>query len=167
MTPTELQRAWRAGTMSSLAMRRAIACRTLAAMGAMGVIALYQLGIIHRLPDPPLPGFDADKVHGSDVAYARLAMPDAALGLMSYAVTFALTAAGGQDRARTTPWLPLALGAKAAFDLAQAGRLLVLEVTRLRALSLWSLVAAGATASAVPLVAREARWAARHLLRQD
>ena len=76
----------------------------------MGVTALYRLGIIQRLPDPPLPGFDANKVHGSGEAYGQLATPDAVLGLVSYAITLVLTTAGGENRLQTVPWLPTALG---------------------------------------------------------
>ena len=55
---------------------------------------------------------DSEAVVGSDEAYARLEVPDAVLGLGSYAVTLGLAVAGGSDRASRKPWLPLALGAK-------------------------------------------------------
>ncbi len=43
---------------------------TLTAMGSMGLISLYQLGIVKYLPDPPLPGFDSDKVDAAPEAYS-------------------------------------------------------------------------------------------------
>jgi uncharacterized membrane protein len=46
--------------------------------------------------------------------------PDAALGVLNAAITLALVAAGGKDRVRHKPWLPLALGAKATVDAAYA-----------------------------------------------
>lgn len=164
MRAADLSRELREGSGSFLPRRRGVAGLALAAMGGMGVIALYQVGIIRHLPDPPLPGFDADAVHSSPVAYALFAMPDAVLGLASYAATLALAAAGGRDRARTHPWLPLALAAKVAFDIAQAGRLTIDEVTEQRALSAWSLLATGATMATGPLVIPEARAAVRCLL---
>jgi hypothetical protein len=164
MTPEALSCEWRTETGPLLAERRAIAGLSLLAMGAMGFIALYQTGIIKGLPDPPLPGFNANAVHGSREAYALFALPDAVLGLGSYALTLALATAGGKDRVSVQPWLPLALAAKVGFDIAQAGRLLATEVVRQRVLSLWSLIAVGTTVAAGQRAIPEARAAARRLL---
>jgi hypothetical protein len=150
---------------AALAERRAIAGLSLLAMASMGYVALYQLGIIKGLPDPPLPGFDANAVHTSREAYALFALPDAVLGMGSYAVTLALATAGGKDRARTQSWLPLAMAVKIAFDIAQAGRLLRREVLHQRVLSLWSLIAVGATVATGPRAVPEVRAAARYVLR--
>jgi hypothetical protein len=165
MSPEALSCEWRTEAGALLAERRAIAALSLLAMGSMGLIALYQTGSIKGLPDPPLPGFNANAVHGSREAYALFALPDAVLGLGSYAVTLALATAGGKDRVRTQPWLPLALAGKVGFDIAQAGRLLATEVVKQRVLSLWSLIAVGATVAAGPRVIPEARAAAGRLLR--
>ena len=72
---------------------------------------VYQIGLIAHLPDPPLPGFDADKVHGSAKAYALFAVPDAAIGLTSYAVT---SDVGGHGRSGS--------GNDPAVDTAAVGR---------------------------------------------
>jgi hypothetical protein len=165
MTPEALRDGWRMDAASPLAARRAIAGLSLLAMASLGGIALYQLGISKRLPDPPLPGFHAGAVHGSREAYALFALPDAILGLGSYAVTLALATAGDRDRARKQPWLPLTMTVKLAFDIAQAGRLLTREVTQQRALSCWSLIIVGATMAAGPRAIPEVRAAARYLLR--
>jgi len=164
MTPAELGSSLRHGSGADMARRRAMIGASLAALGSLGVIALYQLGVIGSLPDPPLPGFDADKVHGSAEAYAILSTPDAMLGLGSYAATAALAAMGAPNRAITRPWIPLALAAKVAFDLAQAGRLTLNEVTEQRALSAWSMITTGATLATAALVVPEARAAARRLI---
>lgn len=153
----DLSQSLRHGSGPLLARRRMVVGASLAAMASLGVVALYQMGILPHLPDPPLPGFDADKVHGSSEAYARLAVPDAMLGLGSYAITTALAAMGGPDRAATQPWIPLALSGKVVFDLAQAGRLTINEVTVQHALSAWSLVATGATCLAGALAVAEVR----------
>ena len=137
----------------------------LGAMGALGVISLYQFGLIQHLPDPPLPGFDADKVHGLAVAYGRFATPDGVLGLGSYAATAVLTAMGGPDRAAKQPWVPLALAAKVCFDLTQAAVLTRNELTEQHALSAWSLITTGATCAMVPFVLPEAYAALRKITR--
>ncbi len=163
MNPAELSRQLRQGSGPFLTRRRGVAGLSLAAAGAMGLISLYQLGLIEHLPDLPLPYFAADAVDASAEAYAKLAMPDGVLGLGSYAATLGLAAMGGQDRASEQPWLPLALAAKVAFDTIQAGKLTVDQWTEHRAFCVWCLLAAGATFAMVPLVVPEARAALRQL----
>ncbi|MBW3633522.1 MAG: hypothetical protein KY456_10910, partial [Chloroflexi bacterium] len=53
MTPAELSEQWRTGAGKHLVRRRRVAGLTLAAIGALGVVSLYQLGLIDHLPDPP------------------------------------------------------------------------------------------------------------------
>ena len=55
---------------------------TLAA-GALGVVGLYQFGLVRRVPEPPLPLLHADAVDASGEAYQAFKTPDAALGLVS------------------------------------------------------------------------------------
>lgn len=163
MTPENLSQSLRQDEGPFLARRRAIVALSLGAMGSLSVVALYQMGVIDHLPDPPLPGFDADTVHGSAEAYARLSTPDAMLGLGSYAATAALAAMGAPNRATTRPWLPLALAAKVVCDVGLAGLLTWNELTVQRALSLWSLLTTGATGATALLVVPEARAALQHL----
>ena len=108
----ELSRELRCGVDGFLAQRRAIVGLSLAAIGVMGLISLYQVGVVRHLPNPPLPGLDSDRVDASPEAYKRLATPDAVLGLGSFAMTMGLAEMGGKDRARRQPWIPLALGGK-------------------------------------------------------
>jgi hypothetical protein len=164
MNPEELSRQLRRGTSESLARRRKIAGLALTAAGSMGVISLYQLGIIGHLPDPPLPGFDSDKVDAAPDAYSWFQTPDGPIGLGSYAVTLGLAAMGGENRAEEKPLIPLALALKVALDALQAGKLTVDQVAKHRALCVWCLIAAGATFAAVPLVIPEARAALRQIL---
>lgn len=159
MDAAELSRQLRRGSGEHLERRRKATVSTLVAAGCMGIIALYQMGVIPHLPEPPIPGFDADEVDASEEAYERFAMPDAVLGLGSYAATLALIAAGGEDRARTRPWLPLALAAKAGLDAAQAAKLTWDQWAKHRAFCSYCLVAAGATFSTLPRVWPEAREA--------
>ena len=110
MRPEELSRQLREATGGFLEQRRKIAGLALAAAGSMGLISLYQTGVIKSLPDPPLSLFDSEKVNAE--AYSRLSMPDAPLGLGSYAATLGLAAMCGENRAEEKPWIPLALAAK-------------------------------------------------------
>ncbi|CAA9518106.1 MAG: hypothetical protein AVDCRST_MAG91-2033, partial [uncultured Sphingomonadaceae bacterium] len=123
------------------------------AIGA--TVGAYQMGLIKRLPDI-LPGkvFDAEKVDASDYAYENLQSPDGPMMLVNYGVTAAMIAAGGKDRAEQNPALPVATAAKAAFDVALAGRLAVKEWRDNKALCSWCQVATAASvatlAAAVP-----------------
>lgn len=122
----------------------------------MGLIALYQMGIIRHLPDLPLPYMDADRVDASEEAYSHLQMGDAFIGFTSYGVTAMLAAAGGADRARSRPWLPMALAVKATADAAQAARLTYDQWAKHRAFCIWCLIAASATFAILPLTYAEA-----------
>jgi hypothetical protein len=153
MKPEELSRQLRHGSSRFLRNRRG-------AIGSLGVVSLYQVGIVGRVPEPPLPYLDADQVDAAPEAYAVLAMPDGLLGIASYA----LAAAGGEDRAAERPWIPLALAAKIAFDAAQAGKLTLEQWTQHRAFCLWCLATAGANFATAPLVVPEAHAALLELV---
>jgi len=156
-----LSRELREGSDRYLDKRRAVVALGLTASASMAVIALYQMGLIRHLPEPPLPLFDADKVDASAEAYEKFSMPDAVLGLGSYAATIGLAAMGGSDRVTKQPWLPLALAAKVGFDVANAAKLTVDQWTKHRAFCFWCLLAAAATFAAAPLVIPEAMAALR------
>jgi uncharacterized membrane protein len=106
---------WRRGSGTELIRRRRASALSLLSVGALGAVAAYQTGVIKHLPDPPGP-FDSDAVDASGEAYVMGQAPDAAFGVLNAAMTLALVAAGGKDRVQSKPWLPLALGLKAAMD---------------------------------------------------
>lgn len=164
MRGRELSRELRRGDGDDLRRRRGIVGLTMAAIGAMGVVALYQTGIIERIPEPPLPGLDAEEVDASAEAYERFDTPDAVIGLNSYGTTMMLAAMGGSDRARTRPWIPLVLAGKTLFDAAQAGKLTYDQWTKHRSFCSWCLLASAATLATVPLALPEARRALETLL---
>lgn len=164
MKPEELSRQLRQGSSRFLRNRRGVIGLSLGAIGSLGVVSLYQVGITGRVPEPPLPYLDADGVDAAPEAYEVLDMPDGLLGIASYALTAALAAAGGEDRATERPWIPLALAAKVAFDAVQAGKLTLEQWTKHRAFCLWCLAAAGASFATAPLVVPEARAALQQLL---
>lgn len=167
MTASELSRELRTAQGDFLEERRGVVALSLVAVGCMGLIAAYQMGLIRSLPDLPLPLMDADKVDASDEAYAKLSMPDAFIGLGSYAATMGLAAMGGKNRATEMPLVPLALAAKATFDAAQAAKLSYDQWAKHKAFCIWCLVAAAATFATVPLVIGEATVAARTLLKRS
>ena len=100
--------------------RRAIIGLSLLGIGAMTAVSLFQTGVIKHLPDPPIDGFDSDKVNSSDTAYA-LGGPDGTLSLASFAANSPSAAFGGENRARNQPLVPLAFAAKATIEAAVAG----------------------------------------------
>lgn len=70
--------------------------RRIALLSAIGLldfvpISLYQLGIIHHLPDPPVQLFDSDYVNASEDAQLA-GVPDGPVSLLMYATNLALTA---------------------------------------------------------------------------
>lgn len=156
----------RRGTGQYLEQRRWIAGLSSLAAAALGTVGLYQFGLLRRVPEPRLPGLGADAVDASGEAYQLLRTPDAALGLVSAGVTLALAGMGDRDRARDTPWLPLALAAKTAADAAGGLYLFAEQVTRHRRVCSWCTVAAVAQVATLPLAVPEARSALRRLRRQ-
>lgn len=162
MDPDRLGRELRESDDRHLERRRRVALLTLGASASMAVVSLYQLGLVKHLPEPPIPGLDADRVDASEEAYELLDTPDGVLGLGSYAATLALASMGGARRWRGRPWLPLALTAKATVDAVQAARLTRDQWTRHGAFYSWCLGAAAGTFM-VPLTLPEARDAPRAL----
>ena len=116
----QLRKELQNGKSEDLKTRRGIIALSLIGMGAMTAVTLLQTGIVKHLPDPPLPGFDSDKVNSSDTAYA-LGVPDGAVSLASLAANIPLAAFGGEDRAETMPLVPLAAAAKSTVEAVVAG----------------------------------------------
>jgi len=150
-------------TNPHLRRRRRQTVLILAGAGAMGVISLYQTGVLRHLPDPPLPGMDSDRVDASGEAYETLKTPDSALALASYGATLALVGMGGADRASEQPIVPLLAAAKLAVDGAGAAWLTAEQVSKHRALCFYCLVASAALWAALPQALPEAREALRAL----
>ncbi|WP_165985232.1 vitamin K epoxide reductase family protein [Streptomyces sp. YIM 98790] len=149
----------RLGSGDLLQQRRRVAALGLGAATAYAVVALYQFGLVKHLPEPPLPGVDADRVDASGEAYALLHTPDAALGLASVGATLALTGAGSRRRHRERPWLVFAATGKVAADAAMALWLTAEQLTKHRRICSWCTLAAACHLAAVPPAAAEARAA--------
>ncbi len=127
------------------------------------VVGAYRTGIVRHLPDPPVGPFDSDRVDASDYAYRRASSPDGLLMVLTYAVTAWLAGAGGQDRARHRPVLPLLMTAKVAADVVTDVALAREEWRDNRALCAWCQGATGLSVASLALALPEARRAWRHL----
>jgi uncharacterized membrane protein len=105
--PEVLRHDLREKNVPEILLRRAIVLGSLIGTACMAMTALFQSGALKHLPDPPIEGFDSDKVNASDLAFAW-GMPDSPLSIGGHAASIALATLGGADRAATQPAVPLA-----------------------------------------------------------
>lgn len=118
--PQELRRELQESKSEELNRRRKIIGLSLLGMAAMGAVSLFQTGIVKHLPDPPIEGFDSDKVNSSETAYA-LGVPDGTVSLASLAANIPIAAFGGENRAEEQPIVPILAAGKALTEAAVAG----------------------------------------------
>jgi hypothetical protein len=111
--PAVLRHALRETDAPEILLRRMVVVMSVIGTACMAVTTLFQMGVIRHLKDPPIEGFDSDKVNASNLAYGW-GMPDSPLSIGSHAVAIALAGVGGVDRARTEPLIPLAATIAAA-----------------------------------------------------
>ena len=117
----------------------AVACSV--AMAGLLPVALYQLRLIHHLPDPPGRYFDSERIISSKAAHP-FGIPDSLLGLASYGTTLALVVgAGAPGPVRTL------LVAKLLIDSGMAGFNTARQVVSFRRICSWCMVTAAATAA--------------------
>lgn len=93
-------------------LRRAIVGTSLIGIACMAVTTMFQMGFFRHLADPPVEGFDSDKVNSSDLAYGW-GLPDSPISISSHATSIVLAAVGGAERAEDQPLVPLAATAAA------------------------------------------------------
>jgi len=155
--------ALRRGSGAFLAQRRKMAVIQTAAATALSVVGLYQFGVLRSVPEPPLPGLDADRVDASGEAYAVARTPDSALGIVNAGVSLVLAGMGGARRHHDQPWIPIALLAKSVADAAGGLLLTTEQLTKHRKLCSWCTVTAALLVSTVPVALPEARAAWRTL----
>ena len=130
------------------------------------MVSLYQFGMIRRLPDLPLPAIDSNKVDAAPYAYRRFSTPDSFVMHLSYAFTACLAAAGGRDRARQTPILPIVTGLKTLADTAVAAELGREEWKENKALCAYCQAATLCSLASVALAIPETWRAIKALLRR-
>jgi uncharacterized membrane protein len=90
----------------NMRLRRATVAVSLIGIATMAATTLLQMGIVRRLPDPPIGNFDTGKVNLSDEAFSY-GGPDSPINILAHALTMVVAATGAPDRAREHPWLPL------------------------------------------------------------
>jgi len=120
INPMKLRRDLQQDDSDDLWRRRAIIGLSRIGMGSMAAVTLLQSGVVKHLPDPPIDGFDSDKVNLSGEAFP-FGVPDGAIALASFAANLPLAAFGDADRAQTEPLVPVLAAAKAAADAVVAG----------------------------------------------
>jgi uncharacterized membrane protein len=150
-----------------LTARRRVAALQMISTAALGVVGLYQFGIIRKMPEPSsLPGIDADAVDAAGEAYQLGYTPDSTIGMASSAVTLVLAGMGEADRATSKPLIPLAMFAKTLLDAVNGAYLTAEQITKHKKVCTYC------TASAITLIASpvaawpEARDAWRALRQQ-
>ncbi len=166
MEPQQLSQELRQGKDPHMSRRRAIIGLSMLG-GSMGqLVTLYQTGIISHLPDPPGQQiFDADRVDASNYAYSRFNSPDGPIMVLTYAITAWLAAAGGINRARTNPLLPIAMGVKILVDCVTNVELAREEWSENKAFCEYCQVATVSSFASLVLAAPEIMTAVRTLLK--
>jgi uncharacterized membrane protein len=158
-SPGELRQALQEQKTPNLRRRRAIIGFSLFGMASMAAVSALQTGLVRHLPDPPIGGFDSDKVNSSDTAY-QLGVPDGTLSLASLAANIPLAACGGAIR---SPWLPLVACAKAGVEAMVAGWYFYQMPTKEKAWCGYCITGAIANAAIFALTIPEALDAVRTL----
>ena len=154
----------REGTDDFLVHRRAGAVLALVSMASLAVVALYQMGALKHLPEPPPPRSRRGEGQRFGAGLPTLEHAGRGAGPGQLRGDPRSGGNGGANRAQTQPWIPLALAAKAGLDTLQAGRLTRKSWVNYRAFSLYSLVTATATFLTLPTVLPEAYIAWRKLV---
>lgn len=138
--------------------RRASIGLSLVGMLSMGGPALLQTGLVKHLPDPPIRGFDSDKVNLSDDAFP-FGIPDGTIALAGFALNVPMAALGSGDRASEMPWAPLLSAAKSGIDAAISGWLFYKMPTKEKAWCIYCIVAFLVNLGLLGLAVPEARKA--------
>jgi len=132
----------------------------------MAAVSLLQAGLVKHLPDPPLDGFESDRVNSSKTAH-KLGVPDGTLSLAALAVNVPLAAYGGENRAEKMPAVPIVAAAKAGVEAAVAGRFFYEMRMKEKAWCPYCITGAIANAAIFALTIPEAIKAISHLRRKS
>lgn len=163
--PVQLSRELRTDSGDIMRLRRWVVGLSLFGASMGQLVGAFQTGLLPALPDPKGGLFNATKVDASGYAYKRLQTPDGLLMIATYAVTAILAGAGGRDRARDQPWLPLAQAAKVGYDVFTNVKLFQEEWRTNGKLCQYCLAANLASWASALLTLPEAMQAARTLTR--
>ncbi len=131
-----------------------------AALATLVPVALFQAGMLERLPDPMGEIFDSERITSSKAAHP-LGVPDGFLGLASYGTTLGLVLLAKRSRVARR-----LLGAKLAGDAGLAGLNVVRQVVSFGKICSWCTGTALATAVVVYGGRRVLVETAREVLRR-
>ena len=126
-SPQELRRQARGDRSGNMRRRRGTIAVSLIGIGAMAFTTMLQMGIVRRLPDPPIRRFDTKRVNLSEEAFSY-GGPDSPIVILMHAINMVLASTGGADRARHNPWLPLIAAALAGGQSAMAAKYLFYQM---------------------------------------
>ena len=124
------------------------------ALATLVPVALYQLDLISKLPDPPLSVFDSERITMSKTAHP-LGVPDGLLGLASFGATLALALLAKRNKTAEN-----LLGAKLGLDISVAAFNAVRQVSVFGKLCSWCT----ATALSAGLMAYAGRGSIRSVV---
>jgi hypothetical protein len=139
--------------------RRRTAVLQMGAAATLGIVGLYQFGVLRSVPEPPLPGLGAAAVDASGEAYRVLHTPDATLGIASAGISLVLAGMGGARRHEDQPWIPLVLLAKSLADAAGGIYLFAEQLSKHKKVCSWCTASAALLVATVPAVLPEAKAA--------
>ena len=159
-TPNELSREFRTDESADMRRRRAGVALSLAATAIAGAMGAYQMGLLGR-PRRTADKVSPAKVLGSELGYAAFQMPDAFQTMVIFGLTTALTSAGGANRARAYPALPIIACGKAGFDFLSGIVISIAEWRATKALSGGTQVLTAISAATFALALPEALEAAK------
>jgi uncharacterized membrane protein len=146
--------------------RRAMVVASLVGAASMAAVTLRQVGLVKHLPDPPVPGFDSDKVNLSETAY-RYGAPDGTIALAGFAANLPLVTFAAGGRAKKHPWIPLGLAAKTMVDAAVSGWYFYQMPAKEKAWCGYCITAALASIAMFALTLPDARQALRQTIEGD
>jgi uncharacterized membrane protein len=141
MNPAAIGKELTEGHDSWLRARRRIAAIAGALAADFAVIGMRQYGVIRRLPDLPIRGFDSNAVITSPAAYPA-GIPDGALAVAGLGGIIALATAGGSTRTGRSRWFDRALFGALAIGAAGAAHYLDEMIRKQRRLCAYCLVGA-------------------------
>jgi uncharacterized membrane protein len=127
--------------MTSGIVRRRVATIASVLAAEFAVLGMRQFGAIRRLPDVPLPGFDANAVTTAPNAYP-LGIPDSAIAVSGLGAIVALATTGGALRRRHGKWLDRGLATATTIGMASAAYYLDNMIRRQRRICIYCVVGA-------------------------
>lgn len=146
--------------------RRQIALLSAIGVVDMGIVSLYQIGVIRKLPDLPGAVFDSNKVNTAKSAYV-MGLPDGPVSLGLYALNMILASAKGSHRTGRSPLLDLLLAGAVLGSVGGTVAYLYEMIFKQKKACPYCLVAAGLNIAMLPLVFKEARDSWNILRRSD